>query len=144
RRPGHYTMEQSKKSFLPRVLAVPVGSTVAFPNHDVFFHNVFSLSPTKKFDLGVFDMGKSRDVTFDQPGPVQVLCNLHALMSGWIVVLEEPHFALAEEGGRFTLRDLAPGRYHLRVWSERSKKGTEREVELKEGPTRIALTVTAD
>ena len=77
------------------------------------------------------------------PGPVQVLCNLHALMSGWIVVVDEPYFAVAEDG-HFTLRDLAPGRYRLHVWSERSKKGAERDIDLKDGINRISLTLAAD
>jgi plastocyanin len=144
KRPGHFQMEQSKKSFAPHVLAVPIGSTVAFPNHDVFFHNVFSLSPTKKFDLGVFDSNKSRDVVFDSAGVVQILCNLHAAMSGYIVVLEEPYFTIADSSGRFTLHDLPPGRYRARAWSERSKSGTTVEVELRAGANHLAVTVPAD
>src|SRR5262249_51193284 len=95
-RPGHYQMEQVKKQFAPRVLAVPVGSQAAFPNHDVFFHNVFSLSPANKFDLGVFNQNMPRDVTFDRAGVVQVLCNLHALMTAYIVVVDEPYFAVSD------------------------------------------------
>ncbi|HJZ87028.1 MAG TPA: hypothetical protein VKN99_17770 [Polyangia bacterium] len=143
-RPGHYTMEQLQKNFRPHVLAVAVGSTVAFPNHDVFFHNVFSLSPAKKFDLGVFDQNKSRDVTFEQPGVVQILCNLHALMMGWIVVLDEPYFTLVEDGSRFTMRDLPPGRYRVRVWHERSKRGSATDVTIGTGTNHVSVSVLAD
>jgi plastocyanin len=143
-RPGHYQMEQNHKQFAPRVLAVPVGSQVAFPNHDRFFHNVFSLSTTKPFDLGVFNMNMSRDVTFDRPGTVQVLCNLHALMTAYVVVLEEPYFAVTDASGRFTLRDVPPGRYRVRVWNERSRRGLEKDVELGAGTDRLPLAVTAD
>jgi hypothetical protein len=137
-------MAQSKKQYVPHVLAIPVGSQVNFPNRDVFFHNVFSLSPVKTFDLGVFNTNMSRDVTFDKAGVVQVLCNLHALMAGWIVVVDEPHFAVTDEDGRFSLRDLLPGRYRLRVWNERSRRGLEREIDLAAGANRQALAVTAD
>jgi plastocyanin len=143
-RPGHYMMEQLKKQFVPHVLAVPVGSAVGFPNHDVFFHNVFSLSSTKPFDLGVFNTNQSRDVTFDKPGVVQILCNLHALMSAYIVIIDDPYFAVGDDSGRVSIRDLPAGRYRLRVWSERSRRVLERDVELAGGPNRLVLGVTAD
>ena len=143
-RPGHYQMEQVKKQFAPRVLAVPVGSQVAFPNHDVFFHNVFSLSTTNKFDLGVFNQNMTRDVTFDKTGVVQVLCNLHALMTAYIVVLDDPYFAVSDEAGRFNVRDVPPGRYKLRVWNERSRHGVEKEVDLVAGKTTMPFVLAAD
>jgi plastocyanin len=144
-RPGHYTMEQKKKQFAPRVLAVPVGSQVAFPNHDVFFHNVFSVSPSNKFDLGVFNQNMSRDVTFDKAGVIHVLCNLHALMTAYIVVLEEPYFTVSDESGRFTVRDLPPGRYKMRIWNERSRHGAEKEIDVGAGKVNApTLVVAAD
>jgi plastocyanin len=143
-RAGHYQMEQVKKQFAPRVLAVPVGSQVAFPNHDVFFHNVFSLSSANKFDLGVFNQNMSRDVTFDKSGVVQVLCNLHALMTAYIVVLDDPYFAVSDDGGHFSVRDVPPGRYKLRVWNERSRHGVEKDVDLVAGKTTMPFVLAAD
>ena len=142
-RPGKYQMEQVKKQFAPRVLAVPVGSQVAFPNHDVFFHNVFSLSSVNKFDLGVFNQNMSRDVTFDKTGVVQVLCNLHALMTAYIVVVDEPYFAVSDESGHFTVRDLPPGRYRMRVWNERSRHGAEKDIDLAAGKMNVPPLVLA-
>jgi hypothetical protein len=126
------------------VLAVPVGSTVAFPNSDPVFHNVFSLSPARPFDLGVFKQGESRDVVFDRPGVVQVLCNLHASMSAYIVVHEEPWAAVSDRGGRLSFRDLPPGRYRLKVWHERAAEAIAREVQLQPGANRLALPVSAE
>jgi plastocyanin len=142
RRSSNYSIEQSQKSFQPHLLAVPVGSKVSFPNHDVFFHNVFSLQP--QFDLGVFNVGESRDVRFDRPGVVQVLCNLHANMAAFLVVLDEPYFAVTNERGHFTIKDLPPGRYHARAWHELSKAGATRDIVIAAGDNHLELTVSAD
>lgn len=143
-RPRRARMDQLDRDFVPRVLTVPVGSTVTFPNRDPVFHNVFSLSETKRFDLGVFRQGESRDVVFDRPGVVQVLCNLHASMSAYIVVHQEPYATIADRGGRFLLRDLPPGRYRLLVWHERASEAVRREIDLTPGVNRVSLGVNAD
>src|SRR5262249_46316834 len=83
-------VEQRNKKFSPRLLAVPPGSTVAFPNFDDFYHNVFSTSPTQKFDLGLFKGGKSREIKFEKTGLVRLGCNVHASMASFIFVMDAP------------------------------------------------------
>ena len=85
RAPKQRVMEQRNREFLPHVLAVPVGSTVAFPNFDTVFHNVFSTSPLGAFDLGIYKKGEAREFTFDKEGIIRLGCNLHANMSAYIV-----------------------------------------------------------
>jgi plastocyanin len=134
RAPRHATVEQRKKDFIPHVIAVPTGSTVGFPNADPVFHNVFSLSDTKKFDLGLYKNGESRDVTFGKAGVVRLLCNLHASMNAYIVVHDEPYAAVTDRGGR----------YRVRAWNERGHETVTRDVELEPGSNRLFLTVRAD
>jgi hypothetical protein len=143
-RPHRGAVEQRRKEFVPHVLAVPVGSTVDFPNSDPVYHNVFSLSDVKRFDLGLYKNGQSKDVTFTHSGVVRVLCNLHAAMTAYVVVHDEPFAMVTDRGGRFHFRDLPPGRYRLRAWNERAKEMVTREVELQPGATRLYLPMRAD
>src|SRR5271157_636684 len=99
-------MAQKNLAFVPHVLPVLVGTTVAFPNDDAVFHNVFSASPVHKFDLGLYPQGKSRSTTFDKPGIVQIGCNTHAQMSAYVVVMDEPYFTVANAQGVYELTDL--------------------------------------
>jgi plastocyanin len=142
-RPSHGAVEQRNKEFFPHVLTVPVGSTVSFPNTDPVFHNVFSLSSTKRFDLGLYKQG-SKDVTFNKAGVVHVLCNLHAAMSSYVVIHDEPYAAVTDRTGRFHFRDLPPGRYRVRVWHERAHDVTTREVVVESGATELFVPVRAD
>jgi plastocyanin len=119
RRPGRFTLTQRQKTFMPPVLAVPVGSTVTFPNEDVIFHNVFSLSGPEPFDLGLYRAGASRARVFNLPGAYRVFCNIHPQMTALIVVVPTPYVALAAPGGRYVL-DLPPGRYRLTVLSAKA------------------------
>jgi plastocyanin len=119
----------SDKQFSPHVIVIPVGSTVAFPNHDPFNHNVFSLSEENPFDLGLYGRGETRDVRFPRPGVVRVYCNVHAQMSAIIVVRDNPWFAQPAGDGAFALPAVPPGRYHLHAWHERAPQLT-REVEV--------------
>ena len=98
---------------------MPVGSAVDFPNDDMIFHNVFSLSGPQPFDLGLYRSGESPSRTFAQPGLYRVFCNIHPLMSALIMVVPTPHVALAASDGRFVL-DLPPGRYRVTAVSERA------------------------
>jgi plastocyanin len=109
-------MVQRDTVFQPGVIVVPVGATVAFPNDDPFFHNVFSYSPARRFDLGRYPKGESKSVRFDRPGVVRIYCEVHRTMRAAVVVVENPHFAIVEEDGAFTLRDVPPGRHELAVW----------------------------
>src|SRR5262249_30784657 len=125
------------------VLAIPVGSTVSFPNTDPVFHNVFSVSPTQKFDLGLYKEG-SKDVQFAKPGVVRLLCNLHAAMNAYIVVHDEPYAVLTDRAGRFHVTGLPPGRYRARFWHERSREITTREVTLERGHNELFVPVKAE
>jgi plastocyanin len=111
-------MSQKDKMFLPSVLAVGVGYTVSFPNLDPFFHNVFSYSKPKQFDLGRYPKGKTETVTFDKPGIVKVFCEIHYSMRAYVHVLNTPYFATSDEKGHFVIRDINPGKYSLNVWQE--------------------------
>lgn len=111
-------MAQKDKMFAPSVLAVTVGSTVEFPNLDPFFHNVFSYSKVKQFDLGRYPAGGSETVTFDKPGIVKIFCEIHYSMRAYVHVLESPYIATSDENGNFTIKNVEPGNYTLNVWQE--------------------------
>ncbi len=115
----HLAMEQRHETFVPHVLAVPVGTTVDFPNHDPMLHNVFSASPAKKFDLGMYDQGETRSVTFDTAGVVRVGCNVHPKMEAFIVVHPNPYVAVTDRQGSYTITGVPAGTYQVRVWHER-------------------------
>jgi plastocyanin len=117
--PTHVEILQVNESFTPRVVAVPVGSTVMFPNADPFYHNVFSLSGARNFNLGRFPQGKSKSVTFDKPGLVRVFCDIHSHMSATVMVFSHPWFALPDESGRFQLPEVPPGEREITAWHER-------------------------
>jgi plastocyanin len=114
--PANATIDQKNETFVPHVIAVPVGSRVQFLNSDPFLHNVFSTSATKRFDLGMFPMGESREVTFDKAGVVEVRCNVHPKMQAFIVVVENSFFAIPDAQGGFQLTGVPPGRYRLVAW----------------------------
>ena len=109
-------LAQQNQSFVPHVLAVSVGTTVDFPNFDPIFHNVFSVSPGKRFDLGKYPRGQSRRVRFDRAGVVQVYCDIHSNMAAFIVVLPSRAFTQPDDAGAFALPALPAGEYTLRVW----------------------------
>jgi plastocyanin len=109
---------QKNKSFEPHILVVPAGSMVEFPNHDPFFHNVFSLFEGKRFDLGLYEAGTSRTVRFDRPGISYIFCNIHPQMSAVIITLTTPLYAISNADGQITLAGVPYGRYKMHVWSE--------------------------
>lgn len=113
------TLGQKNKTFQPRVLAVPAGSSVDFPNNDGIFHNVFSLSGPQPFDLGLYRAGDTKQRTFTAPGLYRVFCNIHPQMTAMIVVTPSAFTTVAGSDGRFTL-DLPPGRYRITALSERA------------------------
>jgi plastocyanin len=129
RQPGKFVLRQKNKTFLPRVMGVPAGSLVQFPNDDMIFHNVFSLSGPQPFDLGLYRSGESPARTFDRPGTYRIFCNIHPQMSAWMIVVPTPYVAVADRNGRYVL-ELAPGRYRLTAQSERAAP--------------VSLEVTAD
>jgi hypothetical protein len=109
-------LEQKNQAFVPRVLALAAGTTVDFPNLDAVFHNVFSVSPPKRFDLGKYPKGHSRSVTFSQPGLVKVYCDIHSDMAAFLYVLPHAFFAQPDDAGFFAIPPLPAGHYRLRVW----------------------------
>jgi plastocyanin len=111
---------QKNKSFNPHLVVVQVGSSVAFPNKDPFFHNVFSLFEGKRFDLGLYEAGTSRTVIFDREGISYIFCNIHPEMSGVVVALKTPYYGISDAHGSVTIPDVPPGRYELHVWHERA------------------------
>lgn len=109
-------MAQKGIAFVPHVLPVVVGTTVAFPNDDPVFHNVFAASPVHKFDLGLYPQGKSRSTTFERPGIVPIGCNVHSQMSAYVVVLDEPYFAVPNVRGVYEITGVPLGSYTIKVW----------------------------
>lgn len=144
RTPKQRTMEQRDRQFAPRLLAIPVGSTVSFPNFDPVFHNVFSLSPARAFDLGIFKNGETRDVTFAKEGLVRLGCNLHSNMAAHVVVVAAAHYVVTSPGGQFTFRKLTPGKYRLRAWGENSREPIVRTVDLHRGDNTLDLSIARD
>lgn len=109
-------VDQRELGFVPRVSAVLVGSTVEFPNNDKTFHNVFSNSEAKRFDLGLYASGKSRSVVLDKAGVVKVLCNVHPNMEAYVVVKNHPYYAVTNSRGNYSLNGIPLGKYRLEVW----------------------------
>lgn len=129
-------MLQKDLTFVPALLPVQTGTRVAFPNLDDTYHNIFSFSPPKRFDLGRYrpDETPIPSVIFDVPGLVTVRCDIHEHMRALILVLDTPYFVMSEADGRFRLSGLPPGRYTLKAWLS-SKTTLERPVELTSGST---------
>ena len=132
---------QQNKAFVPRVLAVPVGSAVVFRNDDVINHNVFSLSP--KFDTGLYGKGGEKEEVFDKPGVVQLLCNIHSSMLGYVVVVDTPYYAQADASGAFSLK-LPPGEYEVEAWHENASRPTRQKLIVPKDGAKLALTVAGD
>jgi plastocyanin len=133
-------LTQKDKSFVPRVVAVPAGSTVDFPNVDPIFHNVFSLSAPTPFDLGLYRAGASKSRTFAQPATYRVFCNIHPEMTAVLLVLPTDNITETDGSGAWKLA-LPPGRYRITAWSERSQPAT---VELTVSGTTSAPELALD
>ena len=128
-------LEQNHYQFAPGLLAIQKGTTVEFPNRDDDYHNVFSLSKSKRFDLGRYRKEeKPATQTFTQPGVIRLFCEIHEHMRGTILVLETPHFVRTDKDGNFKLENLPAGSYKLKAWLE-EQTIWERPVELKDGQT---------
>jgi hypothetical protein len=132
--PRRPSMRQVNETFVPHVLAIMAGTTVDFPNGDPFFHNVFSLSGPKSFDLGRYPQGQKRSIRFDHPGLVKVFCHIHSNMSAVIWVFAHPYFTVPDKEGHFLLSALPPGEYQLVAWHERLKP-FRKAVSLRDGET---------
>jgi plastocyanin len=144
RTPKHHVMEQRGREFNPRVMALSVGSTVAFPNFDTVFHNVFSTSPSGAFDLGIYRAGEAREYTFQKEGIIRLGCNLHANMSAYLVVVSAPAYVVTDDKGKFKFNRLAPGKYKLKAWSERTRSPITQDITIKPGANTVNVGVSAD
>jgi len=116
--PSRFTLVQKNRMFMPHLLVVPVGSVVSFPNEDPFFHNVFSYFNGKRFDLGLYEAGKSKDVTFSREGVSYIFCNIHPEMGAVVLALSTPYYGVSTATGAVAIHDVPPGSYRLHVWSE--------------------------
>jgi len=132
------------KVYRPRVVVVPVGSTVRFPNTDPFDHNVFSASEPNRFDLGLYGRGEAKGHTFTHPGLVRVYCNVHPRMVAYVVVTPNRYYAQPGVDGSFAIENLPPGQYHLHVWHERIAAEIVKDVTVGAGAGVADLEVALD
>ena len=139
--PGVPKVNQKDARFSPQFLAIAAGQSVAMPNDDAIYHNVFSYSTPNDFDLGLYPAGESRKVTFRHPGVVRTYCSIHESMNGTIFVAPTAYFAVVRATGDFEIRDVVPGRYRLTTWCERLPAAV-REIQVLPGKgTAVELVV---
>jgi plastocyanin len=131
---GPFQIEQTHKSFVPPLLIVPRGASVAFPNNDEFSHNVFSVTPRNSFDLGLYAVGVGKAVTLEAPGVVSIYCNVHPQMVAHVIVVTNAFYAQPKPDGSFALKGVPPGRYRLAVWFARGQPFSH-EVAVEAGRT---------
>lgn len=131
--PGRYqppqsrpAMRQKNISIVPHVLPVLVGTTVDFPNDDEIYHNIFSLSSVKSFDLGRYAKGVSKSVTFSKTGEVKVFCDIHSQMSAFVLVLQNPYYAICAADGEYAIEGIPAGTYDVVVWHESGGRQSRR------------------
>jgi plastocyanin len=128
--------------FEPHVLPVVVGTTVEWPNNDEIYHNVFSFSDTKPFDLGLYKKDDPmKNVLFDKPGRVDVFCSIHSRMSCIVLVLENPYFAATDNKGKYTIQNVPPGTYKLKAWHERLPSLTKEITVADTGEAKVDFTL---
>lgn len=141
--PKRLQMVQRNKRFTPHIIAVPLGSTVDFPNFDPIFHNAFSNFSGQPFDVGLYPPGTNRSVPFKLPGIVRVFCNIHPTMSAIIAVMSTPWFVVTPPSGKFTLPSVPPGEYQLRMFHERAVpenlEALERRIKVPESGLALPL-----
>jgi plastocyanin len=125
RKPLDAIMDQQDKEFVPYVLPIQTGTTVYFPNHDNLRHQVYSISPAKKFQLPLYKRTPPSPVLFDRPGVVVLGCNIHDWMIAYIYVMDTPYFAKTKEDGKAEIGDLPPGAYEVRLWHPLMKGAPE-------------------
>ena len=115
---GSYTLLQKNRMFRPHLQVVPIGAVIQFPNADPFYHNVFSLFDGKRFDLGLYEAGSSKSVTFSREGVSYIFCNIHPEMSAVVIALPTSLFAIADAHDFVVLSKIPPGDYKLHLWIE--------------------------
>ena len=150
------SMDQRNLEFIPHVLPVLVGSTVQFPNNDKVDHNIFSMSRTKKFNLGSYKPGENKTMVFDKPGIVEIRCDVHAEMAAYILVMKTPYFAVTDKKGHFEIPDpdylkqtgleipsgLSAGKYTVKTWHEKLKSQKKSVVVPDSGDVSVKLDLT--
>ncbi|NIW78656.1 MAG: hypothetical protein GWN16_03985 [Calditrichae bacterium] len=134
-------LDQTSEKFVPHVLPILVGTSVRFLNSDEVYHNVFSYSSTKSFDLGRYAKGKYRSVMFDKPGLVKIYCDIHTHMSAFILVLENPYFTTTDEEGHFEIKNIPPGTYTVKAWYGRWPEKTKTVVVKNSGVTEVEFVL---
>jgi len=142
-RAGKFQIVTRNKMLVPHVLAIPVGSTVTFPNDDPISHNLFSLSSNNAFDLGLYRKGAGKSQKFDNPGIVNVYCNVHPNMSAVIHVMDTPYFAFADANGNFSVSNVPAGKYRLVAWNEQGGQN-ETPVEIIGAAPLAPIALTLD
>jgi hypothetical protein len=125
----HVRLIQKNKEFSPHLLVIPIGTSVDFPNLDPFFHNVFSLFNGRRFDLGLYEAGSHRSVSFDREGVSYIFCNIHPEMGAVVVSLRSPYYAISSADGSIVIHDVPPGRYRLQTWAEQLQPASTDEAE---------------
>jgi len=133
-------IRQEGIEFRPRVLAIPAGSTIKFPNGDDVFHNVFSFSKAERFDLGRYPKGESKSVTFDKKGLVDVRCEVHDHMRSYVHVFDHPYYAVAAADGSYAIPKVPPGKYTLVAWKEFFDP-VRQEIEVKVDGAKVDVTL---
>jgi len=139
----HVRLDQRDEQFVPHVLAIVAGTVVDFPNNDRTYHNVFSLSKTRSFDLGRYAAGRSKAIRFDQPGIVRVFCDIHSHMSAFILVFAHRYFAVTDDDGRYHIDNVPPGSYSVVAWNEAMPSESGR-VQVPEGGGEVELSFRFD
>jgi len=114
--PRRIVLDQRNMAFLPHVLGVPVGTRVEMPNNDRVFHNVFSFKDGKRFDLGLYPVGTSKFVTFDQPGLSRIFCNIHPTMAAYVMAVDSSLVGVSDADGKLEIAGARPGRYEYHAW----------------------------
>lgn len=148
--PQRYRMVQHNKMFEPRLLVIPIGSLVDFPNLDPWFHNVFSLYQGKRFDLGLYEAGAHKEIRFDREGVSYIFCNIHPEMAAVIMTVDSNWYGVSDKAGRVSIPNVPEGKYVLHVWhdnvSPQTLNALDRRVEIDPGaenlPT-ISVSVTS-
>ena len=136
---------QRDKTFLPHVLAVPIGTTVQFRNDDRIYHDVFSIAKPNEFDAGIRATGVTYTKTFTHPGVVELLCNIHSTMNAYVLVVDSPLYAKAQASGNFVVHGVPPGRYELSAWHEAASTITRKPITVgAEGAREVAVSVGGD